>query len=263
MSNRLIRSEQKQSVLWLTLNSPETMNALSLEMLQELREAVHRVRDDKAVRCVVITGAGAAFSAGGDLKGFMEDLGREDAAPLIARLEYAQDVFNELEALPVPVVAAVNGYAVAGGLELLLCCDIVLAAESAKIGDGHARYGVIPAGGATARLPRKVGENRANLMFYTADLYEAEVLREWGLVNAVVPDAALQGEAERCAAKIASHSAVGLALIKQVLGSAEGESAAEKARAEISAFRDYVKYPDLAEGLAAFVEKRRPEFAGR
>ncbi len=263
MSNQLIRSEQKQSVLWLTLNSPATMNALSLEMLRELREHVRRVRNDKAIRCVVITGAGAAFSAGGDLKGFMEDLGRDNAEPLIERLEYAQDVFNELEALPVPVIAAVNGYAIAGGLELLLCCDIVLAAESARIGDGHARYGIIPAGGATARLPRKIGENRANQMFYTAELYEAEVLREWGLVNAVVPDDALLAETERYAAKIASHSAVGLAFIKQILGSAAGETPAEKARAEIKAFRDYVKYPDLGEGLAAFVEKRRPQFTGR
>lgn len=263
MSKELVRSEQKRAVLWLTLNSPETMNALSLEMLQALRVQVRRVREDKEIRCVVITGSGKAFSAGGDLKGFMQDLGRDAAEPLIARLAYAQDVFNELEALPVPVIAAVNGYAVAGGLELLLCCDIVLAAASARIGDGHARYGVIPAGGATARLPRKIGKNRANEMFYTAELYPAEVLREWGLVNAVVSDEALLAEAERYAAKIASHSAAGLALIKRTLQQAEGTSPAEKARAEIAAFREYVRYPDLAEGLQAFIEKRQPRFSGR
>jgi len=262
MSKELVRSEQKRAVLWLTLNSPETMNALSLEMLQALRVQVRRVREDKEIRCVVITGSGKAFSAGGDLKGFMQDLGRDAAEPLIARLAYAQDVFNELEALPVPVIAAVNGYAVAGGLELLLCCDIVLAAASARIGDGHARYGVIPAGGATARLPRKIGENRANEMFYTAELYPAEVLREWGLVNAVVSDEALLAEAERYAAKIASHSAAGLALIKRTLQQAEGTSPAEKARAEIAAFREYVRYPDLAEGLQAFIEKRQPPLLG-
>lgn len=263
MDCRLVESEQRESVAWLTLNSPETMNALSLDMLRALREEVRKARENKAVRCLVITGAGSVFSAGGDLKGFMEDLGREQGAPLLARLEYAQDVFNEIEALPMPVIAAVNGYAIAGGLELVLCCDIVLAGESARIGDGHARYGVIPAGGATARLPRKIGENRANLMFYTADLFAAEVLRDWGLVSDVVADDALHAEAEQYAKKIAAHSPVGLACIKKVLRSAEGRSPAERARAELGMFAEYLKHDDLAEGLAAFVEKRRPDFRSR
>lgn len=263
MNGRLVKSEKKNSVMWLTLNSPDTMNALSLDMLRELREEVRKVRESQVVRCLVITGAGSAFSAGGDLKGFMEDLGRDQAAPLIERLEYAQDVFNEIEALSMPVIAAVNGYAIAGGLELVLCCDIVLAAESAKIGDGHVRFGIIPAGGATARLPGKIGENRANMMFYTGDFYAAETLREWGLVNEVVPDGELHASVERYANKIVAHSPLGLSCIKEILQSAEGASPAERAKAEVTIFREYVKSHDLAEGLAAFAEKRSPGFKGR
>lgn len=261
--NQLINTEIRSAVAWLTLNSPENMNAFSLPLLEELDGVLDWLIADGSARCVVITGSGQAFSAGGDLAGFKADLNAWDKGPFINRLAYAQTVFNKVEALSMPVIAAVNGYAIAGGLELLLCCDIVLAAESARIGDGHAQYGIIPAGGATARLARKISPNRANLMFFTADLFPAQTLADWGLVNEVVPDEELMASTSRFAEKIARHSPLGLSWVKRLLREGEGQPAAQLARAEIDAFRAYASSDDLAEGLAAFAEKRRPNFTGQ
>ncbi len=263
MSGELVRVEVKSSVAWLTLNSPGNMNALSPEMLAQIEDAFARFERDKAVRCVVITGSGRAFSAGGDLTGFKDDMDGPGKEPFIERLAYAQAVFNRIEALPRPVIAAVNGYAIAGGLELLLCCDIVIAGASARISDGHARYGIIPAGGATARLPRKISPNRANLMFFSAELFPAETLEEWGLVNQVVPDEELLDAAAACAGRIARHSPLALGWTKNILRNGGQQLPAEDAKAEIEAFRQYADSDDFAEGLTAFSEKRHPVFTGR
>ncbi|MCC5812048.1 MAG: enoyl-CoA hydratase/isomerase family protein [Ectothiorhodospiraceae bacterium] len=263
MSGELVRVEVKSSVAWLVLNSPENMNALSRGLLEQIERAFIRFEADADVRCVVITGSGRAFSAGGDLLGFREDLTEHGVETLIERLDYAQRIFNRIEALPKPVIAAVNGYAIAGGLELLLCCDIVIAAASARIGDGHARYGIIPAGGATARLPRKIAPNRANLMFYSADYFPAETLEAWGLVNQVVPDEQLLEATATHAERIARHSPLGLAHVKRILGGGGRQTPAEDAKAEIEAFRQYAESNDLAEGLAAFGEKQKPTFTGQ
>lgn len=259
----LLEVEYKNEAAWLTLNSPDNMNALSLEMLSEIEKAVDSLATDHSVRCVILTGEGRAFSAGGDLRGFQADLAGPQADQLIRRLQYGQDVFEKVEKLPMPVIAAVNGYAIAGGLELILCCDIIVAAESSRIGDGHARYGVIPAGGSSARLPRKIAANRASEMLLTAELYPARVLEQWGLVNYVVEDTELLAAAANLANKIISHSPLGLKVIKGLIGHSLDVTAGEAASAEIKAFETYAMSADFAEGLAAFVEKRKPSFTGR
>ncbi len=180
-----------------------------------------------------------------------------------ARLEYAQNVFNLVENLPVPVIAAVNGVAVAGGLELLLCCDILYAADSAKIGDGHAKYGVIPAGGASTRLPARVGIGPASEMMYSGELFAADTLRQWGLVNRVLPAAALADAARELARTLCRRSPRGLAVMKQLLRHNRALPVEQGLRAEISAFSSYAKSADFQEGLAAFAEKRDPVFGGR
>lgn len=262
MDIQLIKCERKEDVAWLTLNLPDSMNALSLPMLEELESAVDGLQNDQTVRCVVITGAGKAFCAGGDLRGFQAALAEPTTDLLLNRLRYAQKIFDKIENLPMPVIAAVNGYAIAGGLELILCCDMVVAAESARIGDGHAKYGIIPAGGSSARLPRKVAANRANFMLLSAELLPAKTLEQWGLVNFVVPASELQDTATRLSNAISAHSPLGLRTIKELLRNSMKNSSEDAAKAEITAFEEYASSHDFSEGLAAFSEKRRPTFKG-
>jgi enoyl-CoA hydratase/carnithine racemase len=259
----LIKVERKENVAWITLNSPENMNAMSISLLSELDRVTEEIRSDEAIRCVVITGSGRAFSAGGDLRGFQEDLGKPTTEPFLERLRYGQRVFEKIETLPMPVIAAVNGFAIAGGLELVLCCDIVVAAETARIGDGHARFGIIPAGGSSVRLPRKISANRASYMLLTAELFPAKTLQEWGLINIVVEDSNLVTAVGELSRAIATHSPYGLRLIKKLISTSVEIPADAAAQAEIEAFTEYARSHDLSEGLAAFVEKRAPVFIGR
>ncbi|KRB85119.1 enoyl-CoA hydratase/isomerase family protein [Noviherbaspirillum sp. Root189] len=262
MDIQLVKHERKGDVVCLTLNNPGNMNALSLPMLEALEGAIDTLYRDETTRCVVITGEGKAFCAGGDLRGFQADLAEPTTDRFLDRLRYAQVVFDKIEALPMPVIAAVNGYAIAGGLELILCCDMIVAAESARIGDGHARYGIIPAGGSTARLPRKISANRANYMLLTAELFPAQTLEQWGLVNCVVPDSELDSTVIKLSKSISAHSPLGLSVIKGLARTSMKTSAEDAARAEIAAFEEYATSHDFAEGLAAFAEKRKPAFNG-
>ena len=148
----------------ITLNRPNALNALSTSVMHALDGVLDQLTADRALRSVIVTAQGRAFSAGGDLLEFNNQL-QSDPRKLIETLAYNQRVFARLEALTVPVIGAVNGTAVAGGLELLLCCDVLVASEDAKLGDGHAKYGVVPAGGATVRLFRKIPVNRAMQLF--------------------------------------------------------------------------------------------------
>jgi enoyl-CoA hydratase/carnithine racemase len=232
-------------------------------MLEQLNEAIDALHRDDGTRCVVITGAGRAFCSGGDLAGFKTDLAEPTSEKFLNRLRFAQDVFDKIEALPIPVIAAVNGYAIAGGLELILCCDMIVAAESARIGDGHARYGIIPGGGSSARLPRKISANRANYMLLSAELLPARTLEQWGLVNLAVPDGDLAATAARLARSISFHSPLGLRIIKDLVRNGMNVSTREAAQAEIDAFSRYAGSHDFSEGLTAFAEKRKPFFTGR
>lgn len=258
----LVKVEIREHTAWLTLDRPDSLNALSGDMLRDLDGAVRQIRESGRVRCVILSGAGKAFCAGGDLRGFKADVDAGATQELIEKLDYAQQVFDAIETLPMPVIAAVQGYAIAGGLELLLCCDLVLAGASARIGDGHARYGIIPAGGCSARLPRKIAANHANFMLLTAELLSATTLAHWGLVNEVVADEALLERAGQIAQQIAAHSPLGLGIIKKLLRNGRDASQAQAAQAEIQAFRSYAHSQDFAEGLAAFAQKRQPTFKG-
>jgi enoyl-CoA hydratase/carnithine racemase len=170
----------------LTLNRPGKLNALSREVMHALDARLDALAATSGVRVVLLAASGRAFSAGGDLVEFDEAL-HADPARLLADLRFNQGVMSRLEALPMPLIGVANGLAVAGGLELLLCCDLILAAEGARLGDGHARYGVVPAGGATVRLRERITPSRAAELFYTAGLVDAATLHAWGLVNEVVP----------------------------------------------------------------------------
>ncbi|MFP1683069.1 enoyl-CoA hydratase/isomerase family protein [Alloalcanivorax sp. C16-1] len=262
MSDPLVRVDEQSGIARVVLNSPATLNALSIPLLKALDEAVDQLVDTDRLRCLILTGEGRAFCAGGDLAAFKSDIDAGQYHRFLARLECAQRVFNRIERLPVPVIGAVNGVAVAGGLELLLCCDILYAARSARIGDGHARYGVIPAGGASVRLPARIADGPAREMLLTGELYQADQLARWGLVNRVVPDSELEDAVLALARTLCRNSPAGLAHIKTLARENLQRSPEQGLRAEIDTFTRYARHPDFREGLAAFAEKRAPVFEG-
>jgi enoyl-CoA hydratase/carnithine racemase len=254
------RHDAATGVATITLDRPERLNALTFEVYRELREAFVALDAEPGVRAVVITGAGRAFCAGGDLIEFEAAL-NADKKTLLDYLAYNQGVLQLVEDLPVPVIGAVNGVAVAGGLELLLCCDILVAAAGVKLGDGHARYGIVPAGGATVRLGERLSPSRAAQLFYTAALVDAAALLEWGLVNEVVPGDRLMDRALEIAREISQRSPEVIRHIKALTGRGARPSARrDRLRAELERFAAHVDGRDLAEGLAAFLAKRQPGY---
>jgi enoyl-CoA hydratase/carnithine racemase len=252
-----VRLEVADLVATITLNRPEQLNALSSETMRALERTIRSMGEFEGVRAVIITGAGRAFCAGGDLAEFKRAFDG-DRQKLLEILAYNQTVLQLVEDIPVPIIGAANGTAVAGGLELLLCCDIVIAARGAKLGDGHARYGIVPAGGASVRLPRKIGLSRAAMLFYTAELVDAETMEAWGLVAEVVPAESLMERAHALAARIGRCSPEVLRRIKELISARGGEWVTGSA--EIEQFAEHVEGTDLAEGLNAFAGKREPVY---
>jgi enoyl-CoA hydratase/carnithine racemase len=242
-----------------TLNRPNALNALSTSLMHALDRVLDRLAADATLRAVVVTAQGRAFSAGGDLLEFDDQL-KSDPRKLIATVTFNQWVFTKVESLPVPVVGAVNGTAVAGGLELLLCCDVLVASEDAKLGDGHAKYGVVPAGGATVRLFRKIPANRAMQLFFSARLFSAQERSDWGLINEVVPAPQLLTRATDIALQFSRQSPEVLAQIKSLARACFSANGHDGFQAELAAFARHIGGKDLAEGLAAFRDKRRPQY---
>jgi enoyl-CoA hydratase/carnithine racemase len=241
----------------LTLNRPETLNAMSREMMRSLDAQLDAVAGRAGLRVVLVAGSGRAFSAGGDLVEFEEAL-HADPARLLADLRFNQEVFKRVEALPVPVIGVANGLAVAGGLELLLCCDLILAAQGARMGDGHARYGVVPAGGATVRLRERVSPSHAAQLFYTAGLVDAQTLQAWGLVNEVLPEDRLMDRALALARDIAQCSPEAVGHIKAL--TAPSPERDRRFEAELERFAEHIGGEDLARGLSAFRAKQPPRY---
>jgi enoyl-CoA hydratase/carnithine racemase len=240
----------------LTLSRPHSLNAMSSDMMLALEQRLNEIHAQPGLRAVIMTGEGRAFSAGGDLKEFEEAL-QAGGTKLIDILRHNQDVLQLVEDLPVPVVGAANGLAVAGGLELLLCCDIILAAEGAKFGDGHARYAIVPAGGATVRLLERLSPSHAAQLFYTAASVDAQTLAAWGLVNEVVPMNHLMTRAMQLAREICRNSPEAIRHIKQLTSKrARSSDRNDRLRAELEHFADHVCGDDLKEGLRAFREKK-------
>ncbi|HVZ43495.1 MAG TPA: enoyl-CoA hydratase/isomerase family protein [Ramlibacter sp.] len=244
----------------LTLNRPDKLNALSRGMMRALDARLDAVAACAGLRVVLLAASGRAFSAGGDLVEFEASL-RSDPARLLSDLRFNQHVMQRIESLAVPVIGVAQGLAVAGGLELLLCCDLVLAAEGAQLGDGHARYGIVPAGGATVRLAERISPARAAQLFFTATPVDAATLHAWGLVNEVLPAARLMDRAHALAQQIALASPEAVAHIKALTSNTP--RAAERQRrfeAELEHFAAHIGGHDLARGLAAFVAKQAPSY---
>jgi len=260
----LLRDSRGESAVWLVLNRPDVMNALSPDLLDALEEALDELQADPAVRAVVVTGAGRAFCAGADLAFALDSLSQSsNGDALLAFVERAAAVLDQLAAFPKPVVAAVNGLALAGGLELVLCCDLVVAAESAQLGDAHANYGLLPGAGGAARLARRIGTNRAKQLLFTGELVPAASLVEAGLVNAVVPDGELEAAVSALADAMCRKSPLSLSAMKRLVAEGADLPLDAALRLEIEALERHLASHDVREGLAAFREKRKPRFEGR
>lgn len=247
--------------VWITLNRPAALNALTPAIVAGIERALDLAEHDD-IRSVVLTGNGRAFCAGADLK-FVRSASGGGAEKINGFLQSVLAMMSRLERFPRPVIAAVNGLAMAGGLELLLCCDLVVAARSAKIGDAHANYGLLPGGGGSVRLPRKIGPTRAKLIMFTGESILAEEWVAAGLVNEVVDDADLMAATNRLVLKLADKSPLVLRRMKALIDDGLEQPSAQALRLELLASEVHALSEDMKEGLAAFSEKRKPRFTGR
>lgn len=263
MSYETILFETQGAVAKITLNRPEAMNALSDIMAREMRDAVAKVEQDDALRVLVITGSGRAFCCGADLKGVLASIIGGDRGALLEFLSGIQDLFASLRAMTKPTIAALNGMTIAGGLETAIACDIVLAARSAKIGDGHSNFAVLPGGGGGTLMPRIIGDKKANLLLYTGDSWSAEEFERMGFVSAVHEDDALLDEAMALAARLAEKSPVVLSRMKRMVAEGQLVPAEQAIAFETDLIAELSQTEDFVEGLTAFSEKREPVYKGR
>jgi len=241
----------------ITLNRPERLNALNVEMAAALDAALGEAAADKTCRAILLTGAGRGFCAGQDLTEIVgaspADLGR--------LLEHYHPLILKIRALPIPVVCAVNGVAAGAGANLALACDILLAARSATFVQAFARIGLVPDCGGTWLLPRLVGTARARALAFLAEPLPAETAAEWGLVWRMIEDERLLPEAEALAARLAAQASNALALTKRALDAAGENTLAQQLDLEGELQRKAGADPDHAEGVRAFLEKRPAAFA--
>ena len=228
--------------------------------------ALDDIERDDSIRVIVLTGAGTAFCAGADLKGANNNLqSRDEEQARATHLEFTKrfgQVLSRLESFAKPVICMVNGVTVAAGLEILLCCDFVIALDGVRIGDGHARYGLIPGGGSTARLPRRVGVSMAKLLIFSGDLVPAQELISCGLVQKVVSADLFEAEVAALCSKLASRSPLALRRAKRLVDEGLQSSLVVALRSELEMNGIHSTSNDRREGLAAFAQHRAPVFTG-
>lgn len=256
-SYETILVETQGSVGWITLNRPEALNALNIDVMHEVVAAAQAFDADENVGCIVLTGSAKAFAAGADILQ-MQPLTYVDA--------YAGELFGEWDRLGdvgTPIVAAVAGYALGGGCELAMMCDLILAADSAKFGQPEITLGVIPGMGGSQRLTRAVGKAKAMDLCLTGRMMDADEAERSGLVARVVPADDLLDESTKVAGKIASMSRVATKAAKEAVNQAYESTLAEGVHFERRLFYGTFATEDKAEGMAAFVEKRKPDFKHR
>jgi enoyl-CoA hydratase/carnithine racemase len=241
----------------LRLNRPQARNALSAEMRQRLTSELQRLDADPEVRCIVIAGSEKVFAAGADIRAMAER--PLDAAPDPAGLAF----WRELAAIETPLVAAVSGFALGGGCELALACDMIVADEKARFGQPEVTLGIVPGGGGTQRLTRTIGKQRAMEYVLTGRLFDAKTAHGWGLVNLVVGKGLWLTEAIELARTVAARAPLATRLAKQAVLVAEETALSEGLSRERELFERAMASEDRVEGMRAFLEKREPTFKGR
>ena len=254
-----LKLETADAVATLTLNRPDALNALSPALLEQFSAAVAAVGRDESVKALVLRGAGRAFCAGADLLFFDTVFAEPARLPPYVRL--LNDCLLQLEELPIPTIAVGHGFVLAGGLELLLACDLALAAADARLGDQHANLGLMPGGGSTQRLPRRIGMQRALELLTTGRHLSGIEAAEWGLVLRAVPPEALDAELETLLSQLRLKSRAGLKRIKSVTQRGQSLPLREGIALESVNFIQYfATSPHPQEGIQAFKEKRQPAF---
>ena len=252
--------ELTDNIGWVKINRPERLNALNSEVVASLWQALHDVEKNAAVKVVVITGAGEkAFVAGGDIKEMA------DMTPLAARAfaRTGQQLIESIEKMTKPVIAAVNGYALGGGLELALACDFIYASENARLGLPEVTLGVIPGFGGTQNLARLIGPNKAREMIFSGMQLTAQKAREWGIVNEVFPPEQLVTRVMEIALAIAHNGMIAVASAKDSIVNGLHMPKEDGLRYESSLFATLFSTQDQKEGMQAFIAKRKSEFKGR
>jgi enoyl-CoA hydratase len=260
MELKNVTIEKENDIAIISINRPKALNALNHETLSDISAAAKDVLADTEIKVVIVTGVGEkAFVAGADIKEM------KDMTPLEARsfMQYGQGVFSELENLPKPTIAAVNGYALGGGCELALSCDMILASEKARFGLPEVTLGIHPGFGGTQRLPRLIGSAKAKELIFTGDMVDSAEALRIGLVNKVVPPEQLMDEAKSLAQRIVKNGQIAIRLAKSAINAGLNvpleKGLAYEAETQGLAFAT----EDKNEGLTAFLEKRKPNFQGK
>ena len=259
MAYEYILFQEDEGIASITFNRPKQRNALNGKLLEEFSDALDRIEGNEDIRVLILTGAGdKAFVAGADIKEISE------CNTLSAKLfaEKGQRILNRLQRLSVPVIAAVNGYALGGGSEIVLACDFAYASENAMLGLPEINLGIIPGFGGTQRLPRLIGTGRAKELIYTGEMISAEKAYEYGLVNRVCTPELLLDKVLETAKKIAGKGKVSVRAAKQAINSGMNADLETGLRFEADAFAICMASPDAQEGTKAFKEKREPDFKG-
>lgn len=251
--------EKKGEIAHLILNRPEVFNAINEQMINDLRKAIETLGGDESIRVVIITGAGKAFQAGADIT----ELSGMNPIKILGWNQGIVENFNALEKIKQPVIAAINGFALGGGLELALACTLRVASEKARMGFPEVKIGIIPGAGGTQRLPRLVGKGIAAEMILTGEMIDAQTAYRIGLVNEIVPHEELIKAAEELARKIIANSPIAVSMAKDAIEVGEElplDAAIQYAQKNcITCFTT----EDMKEGTRAFIEKRPPRFRGR
>lgn len=260
MVYKTIIYEKSEGIGTITLNRPKSMNALNSELFRELNHVLDEIERDDDVKVVIFTGGEKFFAAGADIT----EVGKI-STPVEAHAfaKEAQNIFNRIEDLEKPVIAAVSGFALGGGCELALACDLRIAAENASFGQPEIKIGVMPGGGGTQRLPRVIGLTKAKELLYTGDPIDAHEAYRIGLVNKVVPTESLMDEARKMALKIARQPGIPLKITKLAVNRGINMDIKSAMAYEACCFEMLFSTEDQKEGMQAFIEKRKPVFKNK
>ena len=257
MADSVLIERPAEGVALIRINRPEARNALNIEVRKLIAKHLTEMGEDDAIRCIVLTGNDKSFAAGADIK----EMSGAGTIEMLARGTHT--LWRTIAACPKPVIAAVNGFALGGGCELAMTCDIIIAGESAKFGQPEVKIGIIPGGGGTQRLPRAVGKYKAMRYVLTGDLFSAKEAFDMGLVSELAPDAEVERRAVELATQIAELSPLAIQQAKEAVLRGMDAALETGLALETKAIQLLFSSQDQKEGMAAFIEKRKPKFVGK